>query len=95
MKWMEFIKVQVAKSDIDAKLEDLIADHKSCQGLLKARVFRHALVGDCSILLTWNTDNPEVQGSTMGQYIKNALKQYGLVDHSVWIERGAKEEITT
>ena len=92
MKWMEFIKVQTAKSVIAAELLSLIEGCSQCHGLLEAKVFRHAAVDDCSLCLRWDTDKPELQGSSIGVYLSNSLKQYGLVDHSVWFEQEEQEE---
>lgn len=92
MKWMEFIKIQTASSNVSAKMLTLIEPFKECQGLLEAKVFRHASVDDCSLCLRWNTDSPEPRGSSIGFMLCNALKQYGLVDHAVWIEKETIEE---
>jgi hypothetical protein len=92
MKWMEFIKIQTASSNIDAKMMTLIEQFKGCHGLMEVNVFRHASVDDCSLCLRWNTDAPELQGSSVGFMLCNTLKQYGLVDHAVWIEKETIEE---
>ncbi|MGD8837377.1 MAG: hypothetical protein PVI54_10855 [Desulfobacteraceae bacterium] len=92
MKWMEFIKIQTASPDIAAKIPTLIEQYKACQGLLEIKVFRHASVDDCSLCLCWDTDSPEPWGSSVGFMLCDTLKQYGLVDHTVWIENGNLEE---
>jgi hypothetical protein len=92
MKWMEFIKIQTASSNVAAKMLTLIEQFKECQGLLEVKVFRHASVDDCSLCLCWNTDSPEPQGSSIGFVLCNTLNQYGLVDHAVWIEKETIEE---
>jgi hypothetical protein len=92
MKWMEFIKIQTASSNVAAKMLTLIEQFKGCQGLLEAKVFHHASVDDCSLCLRWNTSSPEPQGSSVGFVLCNTLKRYGLVDHAVWIEKETIEE---
>lgn len=92
MKWMELIKVQTAKPIIAAKLLSYTEGCSQCRGLLEAKVFRHASVDDCSLCLRWDTDRPEPQGSSVGLYLSSSLKQYGLVDHSVWIEQEGQGE---
>ena len=92
MKWMEFIKVQTTTSVIATKLLSFIEGCSQCHGLLEAKVFQHASVDDCSLCLRWDTDKPEPQGSSIGLYLSNSLKQYGLVDHSVWIEQEEQGE---
>jgi hypothetical protein len=92
MKWMEFIKIQTASSDVAAKMLALIEQYKECRNLLEIKVFRHASVDDCLLCLRWNTDSPKPRGSSVGFMLSNTLKQYGLVDHAVWIEKETIEE---
>lgn len=92
MKWMEFIKVQTTKSILVTKLLSLIEGCSQCRGLLEAKAFQHASVDDCSLCLRWDTDKPELEGSSIGVYLSNSLKQYGLVDHSVWVEQEEQGE---
>lgn len=92
MKWMEFIKIQTASQDVAAKMLTLIEQCKECHGLQEIKVFHHASVDDCSLCLCWNTDSPEPRGSSVGLMLYNTLKQYGLVDHAVWIEKETIEE---
>lgn len=92
MKWMEFIKVQTTTSSVATKLLGFIEGCSQCPGLLDAKVFHNASVEDCSLCLRWETDKPEPQGSSIGVYVSNSLKQYGLVDHSVWIEQEERGE---
>jgi hypothetical protein len=43
--------------------------------------------GYFALRLFWNTDTPQTQGSMIGLSLTQALKVFGLVDHSVWIEK--------
>lgn len=92
MKWMEFIKVQTVQSNVAAELANFIAECRNCHGLLETKIFDHVTVDDCSICLHWNTNQPESQGSAIGLSLCNTFKKYGLVDHSIWVERREKEE---
>ncbi len=92
MKWMEFIKVQTAQPNVAEKLTTFATEFSKCRGLLETKIFNHATVNDCSICLRWNTDRPESQGSSVGLSLCNTLRKYGLVDHSIWVERVEKEE---
>lgn len=87
MIWMEFIKVQTARSNVAAMLQKFVLECRKCKGLLDAKVFVHAMVEDCSLCLLWETSQPELQGSSVGLHLSNTLKKYGLVDHSVWVEK--------
>ena len=92
MIWMEFIKVQTARSNVAIKLKDFVLECKQCKGLLDAKVFSHSMVDDCSLCLLWKTKRFDPQGSSVGLHLTNTLKKYGLVDHSVWVESDEKEE---
>ncbi len=92
MIWMEFIKVQTVRANVAAKLKDFVLECKQCKGLLDAKVFVHAMVADCSLCLLWQTEKAEPQGSSLGLHLSSILKKYGLVDHSVWVEKEEIEE---
>ena len=92
MIWMEFIKVQAAHSKVAAMLQNFVVDCRKCHGLLDAKVFVHAMVKDCSLCLLWKTARPEPRGSRVGLHLTDTLKKYGLVDHSVWVEKEEQGE---
>ena len=92
MIWMEFIKVQTARTNVADMLKSFVMECKKCHGLLDAKVFNNTLVDDCSLCLLWKTEQLEPQGSSVGLHLSNTLKKYGLVDHSVWVEKEEKEE---
>jgi hypothetical protein len=87
MIWMEFIKVQSARTNVAALLKNFVVECKQCKGLLDAKVFVNSILEDCSLCLLWKTDKAELQGSGPGLHLSKTLKKYGLVDHSVWLER--------
>ena len=91
MKWLEFIRVQTAGAPEEAiafRLLSLAKDMAQSPGLSKVDVYAHASVnGDFAISLLWDTDQPQPIGSVIGLNIKDALRRYGLVDHSVWIKK--------
>lgn len=86
MRWMEFIKVQTMRANVIEILLDFAAECEKCNGLVDAKVFNHSSVEDCSICLCWNTTAAQQSGSTIGMQMSNTLRDYGLVDHSVWVE---------
>ena len=86
------IKVQTARSNVASLLKDFVLECKQCKGLLDAKVFVHAMIEDCSLCLLWKTNKLEPQGSSVGLHLSNTLKKYGLVDHSVWVEKEEIEE---
>ena len=94
MRWLEFIKVQAAATQGQAavpKLLDLVSDLKKTPGLVEASVCGHASdYGDFAILLLWDTDQSQRRGSLVGLNLNQVLKKFGLVSHSVWIEKNKR-----
>ena len=88
MKWIEIIRLRSAKNASEPLKAFLPAMGKTGQpGLLEARIYRHALwETDWSLHLLWESENPEKSGSTLGLRLAQALKDFGLVDHSVWTQ---------
>jgi hypothetical protein len=86
MIWMEFIKVQSARTNVAVLLKNFVLECKQSKGLLDAKVFVNSMVEDCSLCLLWKTDKAEILGSSPGLHLSKTLKKYGLVDHSVWLE---------
>ncbi len=94
MKWIETIKVQAAGGQeraIDKKLTILTNDlRKSTDspGLQETVIYNHAAItGYFAIKLFWDTETPQNRGSALGLTLAQTVKSYGLVDHSVWVER--------
>jgi hypothetical protein len=51
------------------------------------RTYCHAaLETDLSLHLYWSSEMPEPNGSALGLCLAQALKEFGLIDHSVWVE---------
>jgi hypothetical protein len=49
--------------------------------------YRHAkLETDLSVHLCWKSDQPKQNRSHLGLHLARALKKFGLIDHSMWIE---------
>jgi hypothetical protein len=89
MKWLEFIKVQAAGTQgqtVIPELLEITAELKKSPGLVETDVYdRASAYGDFAVLLLWDTDQPQHQGSVEGLNLKQILKKFGLVNHSVWI----------
>ena len=89
MKWLEVIKLRSAEKDSRSMEELLLSVRKFIQnGLVETKIFRHAsLDSDLSIHLHWESDWPEQNGSALGLRLGQALREFGLIDHSVWVEK--------
>lgn len=88
MKWLEVIKLRSAGGSSGLLEELLLPIFRSNQsGLLEMKTYRHvALETDVSVHLHWNSEMPEPNGSALGLCLAQALKEFGLIDHSVWVE---------
>jgi hypothetical protein len=94
MKTMEWIQVQAAsgqEATLEKELYGIVKDLRrkpESMGLLRTDSFRHASLPGCFlILMVWETETPLHQGSIPGINLKETMKTFGLVNHSVWINR--------
>lgn len=91
MKWLELIRVQTAEIPGERDISDLLHfmdEIAASSGLMAAEVYTNASVkGNLAVSLVWNTGQPKPNGSFIGLNIREAMKIFGLVDHSVWIKR--------
>jgi hypothetical protein len=89
MKWLEVIKLRSAGKDSELLKEWLLSIDKFSQsGLVEMKTYHHAaLETDLSVHLHWESERPEKNGSALGHRLAQALKEFGLIDHSIWIEK--------
>jgi hypothetical protein len=89
MKWLEVIKLRSAGKDSELLKEFLLSiDKFSQRGLVEIEIYHHAtLETDLSVHLHWESERPERNGSDLGLRLAQALKEFGLVDHSIWVEK--------
>jgi hypothetical protein len=89
MKWLEVIMLRAAGNN-EGLLEELFREmNRAGQkgGLEEIRTYRHAaLETDLSVHLHWKSERPEQNGSSLGLRLVQAFKEFGLTDHSIWIE---------
>lgn len=100
MKGLEVIRVQVAshQEDQQVRMEKRLFDLRrevgrvpECTGLIAFEVFRQtALPGSFAIHLLWDSAVPDPLGSVLGWNLREALKEFGLVNHSVWLAMSPK-----
>ena len=86
---MESIKVQAAaglEQNAATEFIGLVKDIES-PGLDGVKVYiQGAIQGNIFVQLHWDTEEPQHQGSLLGLKLVQAMKEFGLVDHSVWVE---------
>ncbi len=90
MPWMELIRIRTGRNQEEAlksRLKGLLACHERAAHTFEVHVYGHAAFpGDVVLLLRWETNRPEERGSLPGLGLVQALKEFGLVEHTVWIE---------
>lgn len=90
MNWLEIIEIRSAcgcQKLIDSKLKNLIEETTQNAMQLNLRIFKHATLdtGFC-IHLLHDSNQIEDEGSTIGIHLASAMKEFGMVNHTVWIE---------
>lgn len=89
VRWLEVIKLRVAGNG-EGLLDELFQQMDKAgqdRGLVEIKAYRHAaLETDLSLHLHWESYRAEQNGSALGLRLAQTLKEFGLIDHSIWIE---------
>ncbi len=99
MKWVEVITLRSA-----AKIDTLLVDElfkgisesdsttDTSEHLVEIRVYHHSIVEtDLSIHIFWESESGSQDKSLLGLRFSSALRDLGLLNHSVWIETASFE----
>ena len=91
MKWIEIIELRAAgdtRKQMETRLQELIdqVEKKSEQQTVKLYT-RMKIETDLSIHLVHDSGKAKNRGSSLGIRLVSALKPYGLVNHTIWIEK--------
>ena len=90
MKWMEVVKVRAIKEIIDDDILMVLAD-EYCENLKSVTLYRNSEIkNDLSIHFNWGSNNGPVCVSPLGLRVAQGLRQFGMVDHSLWVEQENK-----
>ncbi len=91
MKWLEIIEIRSVgknRTEMELQLKNLIDEVKQETRQQAIKVYSHITVEtDFSIHLYNDSKSADISGSPLGQRLVSALREYGLVNHSVWIEK--------
>lgn len=91
MKWLEIIEIRSVgnkRAVMESQLQSLINEVKQETRQPAVKVYSHITVEtDFSIYLYNDSKRTDVSGSPLGQRLASALKEFGLVNHSVWVEK--------
>ena len=91
MVWMEMVRLRTTGAHLKDVYELLFEAAKCVEtekDLVRLRIYGSvSLPTDIAISLVWDI-RPEVDsGSRAGLSICDSLKSFGLVDHSIWMEK--------
>lgn len=96
MRWQEIIKVRTSEgidSHMITEFLSLFETMLDSSELIQATVTRHASIeSDLCVLLEWNSESVKTAGSSLALLLSEQLKKYGVVDHSVWVEKGSARQ---
>ena len=94
MLWMEMIQLRTTQEHLKSAADVLLdaAKHVTGEdGLVRVHTYGSAsFKTDLALSLTWDTTSPEHRGSRVALSISDALKNFGLVEHSIWLEKGVQ-----
>ena len=94
MKWLEIIElrsVHTKRALLETQLQKLIEDVKKEAEKQVIKTYNRVMIdADFSIHLFHDSANVKHDGSPLGLRLASALKEFGMVNHSVWIEMHCK-----
>ena len=90
MRWHEVIHLRVIDQEYDRLISiftQLLDEIHEKERYLKVKLFRRAQIEtDVCFHLLHESNNAEVAGSPVGLRLAEALKPFGMVNHTVWTQ---------
>jgi hypothetical protein len=90
MNWVEIITLRSKGNLQESIIKELlksVAGGGENNGLLEIKIYRNVWIDtDMSVHLHWKSIPAELRGSAMGLRLVHILKEFGLVNHSAWVE---------
>jgi len=99
MNWIEIISLR-CPANVDLRFVDGLLNEISKSDsptdlpdhLVGIRAYRHSMVEtDLSIHIHWESEKESQRKSPLGLRVFSALRNLGLLNHSVWVETTARE----
>ena len=91
MKWLEIIELRSVDRDRvlnELDLMSLVAELDTGSKPQAIKMYIHGTIEtDMSVNLIYDSENVDTRGSPLGLRLVSTLKEFGLVSHSVWVER--------
>ena len=95
MKWVEIITLRSLSNINTQFVDELLKDvgkSDTPKHLVEIRIYHHSVVEtDLSIHIYWESEPGSQHKSPLGLKLSYALKDLGLLNHSVWVETAALE----
>lgn len=90
MKWLEVIELRTVDCDqemLEVQLKKLLTEFEKKMEGQGIRLYRRVSVeNDFRIHLFQERERIDVCGSESGYRLVSALKEFGMVNHSIWVE---------
>jgi hypothetical protein len=94
MKWVEIITLR-SPANIDILVDELLKEVGKSdrpKHLVEIRIYHHSIVEtDLSIHIYWKSEPGNQHKSPLGLKFSYALRNLGLLNHSVWVETAARQ----
>ena len=94
MTWLEIIELRSAGGNnklLESQMQKLVNEAYERTKNNAVRVYCRLMIDtDFSIHLFHDSKKVEKSGSPLGLRLASALKEFGLVNHSIWIEMHSK-----
>ena len=95
MEWVEIISLR-SYANISIEFIDALLKHFGNfdfpKDLVELKIYQHSVVEtDLSIHIYWKSEQGSQHKSSLGLKLSYALKDLGLLNHSVWVETAAVE----
>jgi hypothetical protein len=94
MLWMEMIRLRTTHAQLEnvaGLLLDTVRRAVGEAGLVRIHMYNSASYQtDLALSLTWDTNSFHHEGSRAGLSISEALRTFGLVEHSIWVEKDTR-----
>jgi hypothetical protein len=93
MKWIEIITLRSPANISTQFLDELLKEvgkSETPEDLIEIRIYHHSVVEtDLSIHIHWKSETGSQHKTPLGLRFSYALRNLGLLNHSVWVETGA------
>ncbi|MGD2067920.1 MAG: hypothetical protein PVI57_04485 [Gemmatimonadota bacterium] len=89
MKTVEIIHLRFAGQSPAELVETISAAARDRTDVAAVRIFRHAWI-ETDLLLHLEREGAEDRPSPLGIHLAAILRGYGMVDHSVWVDRSGR-----